>query len=688
MVEIYDSGDNLLTTGSYTLSDVPDGSSGTIAFSATVPTDTAGRFSFKIFVTDTSGRDSNSLSGDFDVTMGVLDTITLSPAAASVPLGRTQQLTLEGTLSDNTSADPLYFSTCTFVSSATDKATVDANGLVTPNAVGQATINATCGPLSAMSVITVTAAVLDHVQIKPSHPSLALGLQQQFTAQCVRTDASTYAPSHPQWGSSNTAVATIDANGLVTTFSKGQTNITLQAENMSASTTLTVLAPTIVSIAVTPEVAGVEVNGTRQFTATATRSDSTTQDVTATATWTSFDMDVATIDNSGLALGLAEGSSTIQAQLDGIADTVILTVNPAQEAGGLVYVWPFNQSNWYAYGIQGDGRLAAMPASPMQNDGALGGDRVVTDHSGSYAFTEYGTGIYASRIDRSAGTLTPLTGSPFTIPGDEPNGLWAHPTQPWMYAVSWQDWTGNTIRAYDITGEGFTTSDPGTDVGSNYAVAQAFTPDGAYFYMIGQDSNTIPYTFALLSFQVEPTNGQLTEILPRKSDVKFGMVVSPDGNHLYAGNNWNAVTDPGAIHHFSLDSMTGQLTLQESTPFAGQTMVMAFDPVDPLLYVLARDASFQAVLFVFEIDSMTGELIQLGVTNLDPQFNINRMDMRVAPHGGMLYAAAELFSSGNKVALVFSVNGTTGGVTELQRLTVTNGGYQPTILVIPPLPVE
>jgi len=483
-------------------------------------------------------------------------------------------------------------------------------------------------------------------------------------------------------------VATIDANGLVTTLSQGQTNISLQAENMSASTTLTVLAPTIVSIAVTPEVAGVEVNDTRQFTATATRSDSTTQDVTATATWTSSDMDVAAIDNTGLALGLAEGSSSIRATLNGITATAILTVSPAQEAGGLVYIWPFNQANWYVYGIQGDGLLAVMPASPVQNDGAIGGDRVVTDHSGSYAFTEYETGIYASRINRTDGTLTSLPGSPFTIPGDEPNGLWAHPTQPWMYAVSWQDRIGNTIRAYDITGEGFTTSDPGTFVGSNYAVAQAFTPDGASFYMIGQDSNTIPYTFSLLSFQVDSTNGHLTEILPRKSGVKFGMVVSPDGNHLYAGNNWNAVTDPGAIHHFSLDSTTGQLTLEESTPFAGLTMVMAQDPVDPLLYVLAKDASSQAVLFVFEIDSTTGELTQLGVTNLDPQFNIHRMDMRVASNGGMLYAAAELYSSGNKVALVYSVNGDTGGVTELQRLTATNGGYQPTVLVIPPLPAE
>ena len=447
-----------------------------------------------------------------------------------------------------------------------------------------------------------------------------------------------------------------------------------------------VVPPAIVSIAVTPATPAIDVAGTQQFTAIATRSDSTTEDVTDEVDWSSSDTDTATIDDTGLAHGVAEGDSTISAELGGVTGSTTLTVNPEEAAAdGLVYIWPFNQDDLYVYDIQDDGSLVELEVSPVVNDTALGGDRVVTDNTGTYVFTEYTTGIYVSRVDRTDGSLTPLDASPFTIAGTEPNGLWAHPTQPLMYAVSWQSGIGNTIRAYDITGEGFTTSDSGTYVGSNYSVARAFTPDGAYFYMVGQDSSSAPYVFSLLSFEVDSTTGELTEILPRTTGVKYGMAVSPDGSHLFVGNYWSAGTDPGAILRYTIDSTNGALTAAGSTSFAGQPMIMTVDPVDPLLYVVAKNTDSEATLFVFEIDSDTGDLLELSATDLDPLFNINRLDMKVAPNGGMLYVSADLYFPGSGIEVaVYSVDSTTGDVAELQQLAVSSG-LQPTILVIPPL---
>ena len=84
--------------------------------------------------------------------------------------------------------------------------------------------------------------------------------------------------------------------------------------------------PTLVSIAVTPASASIQIGGTRQFTATATYSDETTADVTDEATWTSTDEAVATVAAGGLATGVAEGSVTITATLAEITGSAALEV--------------------------------------------------------------------------------------------------------------------------------------------------------------------------------------------------------------------------------------------------------------------------------------------------------------------------------------------------------------------------
>ena len=58
---------------------------------------------------------------------------------------------------------------------------------------------------------------------------------------------------------------------------------------------------TLTSIAVTPANPTVPTGTTRQFTATGTYSNTTTQDITSQVTWTSSNTAVATIDGSGLA---------------------------------------------------------------------------------------------------------------------------------------------------------------------------------------------------------------------------------------------------------------------------------------------------------------------------------------------------------------------------------------------------
>jgi hypothetical protein len=72
------------------------------------------------------------------------------------------------------------------------------------------------------------------------------------------------------------------------------------------------------SISVTPANASIEVGKTQQFTATGQYSDGTTRDVTSAVTWQSSYPTVATINSTGLATGVSQGTTDVTAALDAV----------------------------------------------------------------------------------------------------------------------------------------------------------------------------------------------------------------------------------------------------------------------------------------------------------------------------------------------------------------------------------
>lgn len=67
------------------------------------------------------------------------------------------------------------------------------------------------------------------------------------------------------------------------------------------------------SISVTPANTTIAVGATQQFTATAHYSKSSDQDVTSLATWSSGSSNIASVNNTGLATGVAAGDAQINA---------------------------------------------------------------------------------------------------------------------------------------------------------------------------------------------------------------------------------------------------------------------------------------------------------------------------------------------------------------------------------------
>jgi uncharacterized protein YjdB len=167
------------------------------------------------------------------------------------------------------------------------------------------------------------------IKISPLNTSVQRGSTQQFSATGTFANGGTGdVTAQTTWHSSNSYVASIDSSGLASGTGFGAVTISADCQCYTAKTALTVSsqAVSVTAISVTPADATIPLGATQQFTATATYSNNTTTDITDSATWTSSDAAVATIDSSGLASGASRGNVTITAKSGSISGNTTLTV--------------------------------------------------------------------------------------------------------------------------------------------------------------------------------------------------------------------------------------------------------------------------------------------------------------------------------------------------------------------------
>jgi hypothetical protein len=274
------------------------------------------------------------------VTTATLVMLAVTPNNPNAPRGTSLQFTATGTYSDNTTQD--LTASVTWSSPAASVATISnavgSKGLATAAATGSTTISATMGGVSGSTTLTVTPATLVSIAVTPVNPSIARGTIRQFMATGTYSDNSTQdLTAVAAWTSSQTTVATVSniagSRGSATAQSVGATTISAVSGGISGSTVLTVTPATLASIAVAPAAASIARGTNRQFTATGTYSDTTTQDLTVLAAWYSSNTGVATISNAagskGMASSLATGSTVVTAASGSISGTAALTVTPA-----------------------------------------------------------------------------------------------------------------------------------------------------------------------------------------------------------------------------------------------------------------------------------------------------------------------------------------------------------------------
>jgi pectate lyase len=147
--------------------------------------------------------------------------------------------------------------------------------------------------------------------------------------------AATVAPSNATnttviWSSSNTAVATVSATGLVTGIANGSATITVKtndgAKTATCAITVNISTSTVsvTGVTVSPTSSAITTaNGTVQLTATVAPANATNKSVS----WTSSNTSIATVSSTGLVTGIANGSATITVKTNDGAKTATCTIN-------------------------------------------------------------------------------------------------------------------------------------------------------------------------------------------------------------------------------------------------------------------------------------------------------------------------------------------------------------------------
>ena len=253
------------------------------------------------------------------------------PAVTTIALGTKSQLQAIATFADGSTQD--VSSQVQWSSNDPFIAGVDSLGLVTGSGIGQATVTATLGAISRSATLTVTNAIATALQVIPPTASLPKGAKLQFQAIATFSDNSSQdVTNQVNWNSSDISVATIDLNGEATAFSEGGADISANFLGVTSNTVLLVVTNATVSsiqVVLNGGSGNLAKGSSVQFNAQAVLSDGSTLDVSSQAAWFSSDQTKVTINAQGLATGIAVGTSTISASLNGVtsAGTVLTVTN-------------------------------------------------------------------------------------------------------------------------------------------------------------------------------------------------------------------------------------------------------------------------------------------------------------------------------------------------------------------------
>ena len=620
-----------------------------------------------------------NVSGQITLTVSnaSVTSLVVSPGNPTLADGTTQQFQV---IANFTSGPPQdVTSSAVWTSSDDSIATISPTGLATAvSPGGPITIAASFGGQSADTNLTVTDATIQSIAVTPANPAIADGTDQQFIATATLTDGSPLdVTGTANWTSGTTATATIAPGGLASAVNPGQTLITATSNSVSGSTTLTVTAATVESIAVTPANPTLANGASQQFTATATFSDNSTQNVSSSATWMSGTTSVATITNPGgvasvvadtgtsqisATFGGQTGSTTLTAS-DATVESITVTPNPAVLAEGQnqQFTATANYSDGSSSPVTGsamwssnDTNIATVVSnSGLASTAGIGNTQITATfggQTGSATVVVTQATLESLAINPPQALSAPGTKRRYQAIGNYSDGS----TQDLTSQVTWTSTDTDVTMANDNLGPNLIgqasirLGAPYTSTGTPVTVAATLgTLDatstlylGAFAYIANYDDTAVSI------LRVDPATGTLSSGASMPVDTgtpPTNLAVHPTGRFLY-------VVKTAGISVFRIDPTTGELT--DRADFGSGASFLTVEPTGRFAY--SANGGFAGNVSAYAIDGETGALSQR--VDIDP--GTGASSVAVDPTGRFAYVANTLEGS---VAL-FTIDPDTGGL--------------------------
>lgn len=549
-----------------------------------------------------------------------LTSLNVTPSTATITGGGTQQFTATGVFSNGTTMDET--ATVGWTSSNMAVATIATGGLATGAAVtatGTTNITATMGGITSNpAVLTVNpSSVLLSIDVTPHFPTLNAGGMQQFTAMGTYSNGGGTKDITGQvtWASKTPGVATISASGLATAVANGASIISATLGTVVGQTTLTVGAPVVVGLQVTPNNPTVSVGSTDLFTAVELFSNGTTQPALGAITWTSDTTATATIGmTTGLAQVVGTGTATITAAEFGTAFTGTSLLTAVAPQARFAYVANINgtlngftvtpstgvfmpltvpaatsqqvilhPSGHFLYSIDGGSSLVSVydvnsttgaltldntiPAQPVGSNSTPA--KGVIDRTGSFFFAVSNgntapipsDALYAYKINQATGALTAVAGSPFSTNLNTPvDVLIAHQSgaaNDYLYVINEGLNPGadaNTVAEFSIdptSGVPTALATPTIATG-NTPLYSAVDPSGTHLYVPNDGDNTVSvFTIAANGTLSQPNAATAITDGTTPAQAVYSVAVDPSDKYLYVVDSPN-LSAPGSVYSFSI----------------------------------------------------------------------------------------------------------------------------------------
>jgi len=271
------------------------------------------------------------------VSAASLTQIVLGPDTPNLPLGTQFNLSATGLYSDGSSQN--LSNQVGWSSADIGILTIDASGLVEPQATGSSIVSASLAGVTANTLVTISNAVLAGIEIATISTTLSLGKQQALLALGHYSDGSLQdITEQVVWQSIPSEPLVISnasgSRGLATALVIGSLTATATLGNISGNLGLNISAATLDGIDISPPNASLALGTQTHFQATGRYSDGTVQDVGTQVSWAVVDTAIASVSNAsgsqGQATTLNTGTTGITATLDGVVGNASLTTTAAQ----------------------------------------------------------------------------------------------------------------------------------------------------------------------------------------------------------------------------------------------------------------------------------------------------------------------------------------------------------------------